>query len=438
MATVSFQAPTDYSTEAADIERKRKLAEALQMQAQEPLQSMGMAGGAPIPISPYAGLAKMLNAYTGAVGQRRAKEEQQALGRRMRTEAADWAGSMPQSQTRDMNLVAGDDEGNAIPAAMKTTQPSRAEMLKFALSGLSSGNPLTAQIAGPFMAQAMKQDEPFTLGEGQQRFGPGGEVLASGGPRTFAPPAPVRPVQERPPLLNNAFPIGDDKVQPHISHDNGVTWKPVPGSKPSSKFAKQVAPAGGSGNSLGKPPPGYRWTADGNQEVIPGGPKDLTVRNKGIAESLAIKGKIVSDKVDEALGQVSGMTTGLPGAILGAIPGTSAYDLDATLDTIKANIGFNELQAMRQASPTGGALGQVAVRELDMLQAVLSSLKRGQRGEQLSKNLNAVKSHYANWKKAVDDAAALEGGVAPTPGAPPSSGSTVPVRRYNPATGRLE
>lgn len=44
------------------------------------------------------------------------------------------------------------------------------------------------------------------------------------------------------PMIEHQFPVGDNQVQPHISFDQGQTWKPVPGSKPSAKFAKQVGP----------------------------------------------------------------------------------------------------------------------------------------------------------------------------------------------------
>lgn len=110
------------------------------------------------------------------------------------------------------------------------------------------------------------------------------------------------------------------------------------------------------------------------------------------------KAEIVSSKIDEALSQIGFTTTGLTGTVLGKVPGTKAYDLENTIDTIKANIGFNELAEMRAASPTGGALGQIAVRELEFLQAALGSLDKGQSREQLVKTLNAVKQHYANWK----------------------------------------
>lgn len=166
-----------------------------------------------------------------------------------------------------------------------------------------------------------------------------------------------------------------------------------------------IAEIGQAGKASGaKPPSGYRYTADGNLEPIPGGPKDMTGKNKAISESAEMKAKLVTQKVDEALGETGFFSTGLTGEVLGMIPGTGAYDLEATLDTIKANLGFNELQAMRQASPTGGALGQVAVRELEMLQATIASLKKGQSQAKLRNSLEQVKLHYGNWKKAVEQA----------------------------------
>lgn len=163
----------------------------------------------------------------------------------------------------------------------------------------------------------------------------------------------------------------------------------------------------------GKPPPGYRFKPDGSLEAIPGGPADAKAGEAGKKDAarLAIaKGKadIVIGAVDKALDQTGFFTTGFIGANLGKIPGTSAYDLRKTATTIKANIGFQELQAMREASPTGGALGQVAVQELESLQAVLASIDADQSTEQLTENLNKVKTHYENWKRTVEKANGVE------------------------------
>jgi hypothetical protein len=53
-------------------------------------------------------------------------------------------------------------------------------------------------------------------------------------------------------------------------------------------------------------------------------------------------------------------------------------DFDAAVGQIKALIGFNELNAMRQASPTGGALGNITEKELAYLQSVMGSLDPNQ------------------------------------------------------------
>ncbi len=104
-------------------------------------------------------------------------------------------------------------------------------------------------------------------------------------------------------------------------------------------------------------------------------------------------------KVDEALPLVSGLTTGF-GSITSFIPGTSGANLRSTIETIKANLGFDRLQQMRDASPTGGALGQVAVKELEALQSSVSSLDLNQSPDRIRNNLEQVKTHYSRWRDA--------------------------------------
>lgn len=173
------------------------------------------------------------------------------------------------------------------------------------------------------------------------------------------------------------------------------------------KERPQTIVVGGGPRGGGKPPTGYRYTAEGDLEPIPGGPAAAKAETVAEKEALLTGGivqraDLVINKVDDAIKLTSPKTTGVAGATLGRIPGTDAYDLARMVDTVKANIGFGELQAMRQASPTGGALGQVAVQELNMLQAVIGSLDTSQSPDELKKNLNAVKKHYENWKSAVD------------------------------------
>lgn len=88
------------------------------------------------------------------------------------------------------------------------------------------------------------------------------------------------------------------------------------------------------------------------------------------------------------------LTAGLLGNYLKDWAGTPAADVAALLSTVRANIGFKELNDMRQASPTGGALGQVTERELGLLQAVLGNVEQSQSAEQLTYNLERLDATF--------------------------------------------
>lgn len=154
-----------------------------------------------------------------------------------------------------------------------------------------------------------------------------------------------------------------------------------------------------------KAPTGYRWTASGGLEPIPGGPADEKATMAGEkAEQRRQAAVMQADRMigsaDAALKQMDRwMTTGVSGAVMSNLPGSDANDLRATLETIKANLGFAELQAMREASPTGGALGSVAVQELSALQSTVANLSPNQSEAQLRANLQKIKEHYANMRE---------------------------------------
>jgi hypothetical protein len=112
--------------------------------------------------------------------------------------------------------------------------------------------------------------------------------------------------------------------------------------------------------------------------------------------------------IDTALGRATSFNTGFTGAVAGMIPGTSAYDLRQDVTTIKANLGFSELQKMREASPTGGALGAIAVQELEALQSTLRSLNPNQSQATIVANLEKVRNHYVTWAQAVAQANGMQ------------------------------
>lgn len=203
-----------------------------------------------------------------------------------------------------------------------------------------------------------------------------------------------------------------------------------------------VRPVGGGGERA--PPAGYRWAADGGSlEAIPGGPADLRAgeaaqRLRGMYEA-AIRNRqnvLVSINRARSLSYEPG-TTGFVGQATRGVGGTPAHDLAAEVDTIKANIGFEALQEMRANSQTGGALGQVAVRELDLLQATIANLETSQSGDQFRRNLDRVEQQYTRTLQAYN--AMLRdlggGGNTQTPQQTPQQQQR---RRYNPDTGEIE
>jgi hypothetical protein len=154
-----------------------------------------------------------------------------------------------------------------------------------------------------------------------------------------------------------------------------------------------------------KLPPGFRWV-DGmvgqKVEPIPGGPQDSSKEDAQRVERKATSGDIVLSNIADAKQLAGKYTVGLAGVPLSKIPGTPAKDLKRKVDTIVANIGFDRLQQMREESKTGGALGQVAIQELEMLQAVLGSLAQDQSTGQFVKNLGDVEKQYVRAMQAYE------------------------------------
>jgi hypothetical protein len=80
-------------------------------------------------------------------------------------------------------------------------------------------------------------------------------------------------------------------------------------------------------------------------------------------------------KPTEGLKRISGSYWGpIPASKVPNYPGGRAANTEAGLETLKTKIGFSALAAMREASKTGGALGQIAIQEGVWLQNSLEAL----------------------------------------------------------------
>jgi hypothetical protein len=116
-------------------------------------------------------------------------------------------------------------------------------------------------------------------------------------------------------------------------------------------------------------------------------------KDSAIAKSQAVLGA-----VSESLPLVGAGSAGLGSNVMRAIGGSDAANLQASINTIQANLAFGELQAMRAASPTGGALGAVSERELVLLGSTVASLDPNQSPERLRNQLRKVAQQYARWQ----------------------------------------
>lgn len=205
----------------------------------------------------------------------------------------------------------------------------------------------------------------------------------------------------------------------------------APPSYPGAPSAPPAAPARPTpaqapGDAVPPPPPGvdpYKWAEEQAK---------LRIQKQANEASRKERAPIVLQDIDRALDAIKdqGMRTGLPGVLARQIPGTGADKLEKVLDGVRAQIGFDQLNQMRQSSPTGAALGSVTERELHFLQSVMGSLSISQGEEQLRFNLKRLKNAMLDVIHGKDQGPAREKLDAPARGAT--------RLRYNPATGKIE
>ena len=208
--------------------------------------------------------------------------------------------------------------------------------------------------------------------------------------------------QPRPVSMEELF--GNLGASPFAGAPSGApTAADAPPAQPAAAPTTPTTPT--PGTPVASPTPEERkrlealGTERGRQQAeadpLPGS-KEFRERRKA-----EITGRLILRRAEEQLGTIdrvasslmdrAGMwTAGFLGSASARIPGTPAHDFARDLDTLKAIIGFNELQQMRDASPTGGALGQVTEREHLLLQSAWASLEQSQSPEQFRRNMQIV------------------------------------------------
>jgi hypothetical protein len=155
------------------------------------------------------------------------------------------------------------------------------------------------------------------------------------------------------------------------------------------------------------PPEGYRFNENGRMVPIEGSPQQREAVMKSEAREALMTEFLypILRDVDKSLelapyfghwsapfasledeGEVGVVRKGLQQA-------SPAWALEQSLTSLRSSIGIMNLQAIRDASPTGGALGQIPVKQQQMLSEVMGPLKPGMDREYGEKVLQDTK----NW-----------------------------------------
>jgi len=167
----------------------------------------------------------------------------------------------------------------------------------------------------------------------------------------------------------------------------------------------------GYGSAAKGQEPAFVRTREGGTAVTPGPQQEAYNKaRRGVDEFMA-QNSIVLGDIDKALESVGPLSTGAGAAlkdlpIVGGI--TPAGQMESLMETIRANVGFDKLQAMREASPTGGALGAVTEKELAFLQAVFGSLRQDISPENVTRNLTRLREHMVGREQRIREAFAAD------------------------------
>lgn len=154
------------------------------------------------------------------------------------------------------------------------------------------------------------------------------------------------------------------------------------------EYQKFMADSGGSRvevNMPGQPnigsiPQGYQAVQDPETKMwtmqpIPGGPEDKSRQDKARLDAAMTSTDVITSAASRALSAAKNRNFGAAGtSVVGVLPWTDSAEVMRNVNVLKSNATIENLNQMRQQSPTGGALGNVTEKEGEMLAAKAGAL----------------------------------------------------------------
>lgn len=415
-SNVSFHPDADKEME---IQRRMKLADALQGQGMQPLPAQR------VPYHPLQGLAKLANAYVGKEQSDKAQELARALGEGQQQRRSADAGLLANALQGRQAQPAGLDEDVAGNVTQNPGLPAQTPVQSLGQAIPMMGDPQMQQIALQTMAAHLpKRPEPFTLAPGAQRYDEGGKLIASAGPKTepfslaagatrYGPDgkpivtAPEKTTPEKPyytPLQTgqgvmsfNARTGGMEPVQ--------VGGAPVIGSASDPTLQRNLAGAKTEGKE--------------RAEAQVAGEIDLPRVTNNANNSLKL--------IDQMIGSEDGKTKEHPGfrtsvgmgfgPMTKRIPGTDAAGFHTLLDQVKGGAfleAFNSLKGGGQITEVEGKKATDAITRMSTAQSESEFVRAAREYQQVIKTgvqraqQKAVGSPYAGPERR-----GVPGGVDP-------------------------
>jgi hypothetical protein len=158
-----------------------------------------------------------------------------------------------------------------------------------------------------------------------------------------------------------------------------------------------------------KLPVGFEKTEDGNLRPIPGSKYDIEQQNKYNAAMSR------NDRLDFELGRLEKSATKLLGhkgrelgtgksGVFNFVPGTSGYDFKIAAKQLGDMMQLDTMTAMREASKTGGLMGNLSDKEGEVLRGYIANLDNLQTEEQYKEWIEGIIQYSKDVRTRSQDA----------------------------------
>ena len=352
-----------YDQQMAELQRRQRMAQMLQDQAAQPLESQVAPGGMVVPTSPVLGLAQLLKGYMGGKAQAAVGRETAAAKQRARDEFGRFIEqtSPEASPAPDMTLSQGD-------TPVMAPQQTLAQRRRMLAQGLASGNPAIEQYAQTILAQKPERNVSVDKVDPSKYTG---ESLA----------AALRTDD-----LSRLVPVAGKDEKPVVA--GGMVWDAKQGKfvdiEGYTKQAAAIAAAGRAapapenpvavmgpdgkpvyvsrGQAMGKQPYTATTAAQEQREIS----KEQANKSASISmqQALDLASELYADPA-RTIG--TGFTS-----IFNNIPGTSARDFQAELNTFKAQTFIPMVSALKGMGALSDAEGKKLSESVGALDPAMS------------------------------------------------------------------